>query len=842
MGTDVRWVHTRSVLALQIPFVLAAMLPGAELEPKVIRNKQLVVAWRATSYEIMSPGLKRPVLQARVGAEIDHRWLASTDYPESETSQSPFTDDLGTGRQLITIYKGIADRPSLICTMRLYDEQPFGSIQVGVRNSTVKPVSVEAIRPVDALGSPRIDLGAREGAERVLSDSFSEDRPTVHIYDLGNAPVYLGFDEFGSAHSDTHLAVGSQLVYNRQSRQSLLLGALTSRLWLTICRLRTSRAASGDVYVSSYAVDSMGTTDIQKKESLRSASAENQIELSLPLAPGNEIASERILFTAGPDYHAQLDSYGQAVKRLNYARVNSEAPSGWWSWATYYSGITDGLTLTNAQWLADHLKELGYRYILIDEGYQYARGEYTTLEAAHFPQGMRLLPREICDLGLKLGIWTAPFEVSQRAWVYAHHKDWLVHNAHGEPIQIRQPGIEPLYVLDTTHPAAQEYLRNTYQTLTHQWGVRYIKLDFMDDTAIEGFHYRPNTTALQAQRIGLEIIRKAVGNDVLIDKDGSPMLNPVGIVDEGRISTDTAHSFEASKTAATGIAARYYMHRNFFVNDPDAFTVSHQPVPDQAGQPPTLDEAEVSIALAAVSGSMYEIGDDLTRLSEEPERFALAKNHDLLQMIRLNHASVPMDLMEYSDEDRQPSIFVLHEDQRQTVLTVFNWTDTKRSHSVPLDDLRFSLQHELHARDVLRPENQVTISGGVLRLLDQPPHSVRMIEVVDSSLPPVAPAITVSIPALAQAGKPVRLACASSPEGEPALGFHWDFGDGTSSDGTHVVHTYTRAGTYSVRLVAEGVDGLAAQSSTPLKVSGAINTEFNFKQSRRFVDSESHWR
>jgi hypothetical protein len=115
-----------------------------------------------------------------------------------------------------------------------------------------------------------------------------------------------------------------------------------------------------------------------------------------------------------------------------------------------------------------------------------------------------------------------------------------------------------------------------------------------------------------------------------------------------------------------------------------------------------------------------------------------------------------------------------------------------------------------------------------------------MIEVVDSSVPPVAPSITVSIPAAAQAGKPVRLACASSPEGEAVLGFHWDFGDGTSSDGTQVVHTYTRAGTFSVRLVAEGVDGLAAQSSTPLKVSGAVDTEFNFKQNRRFVDSESN--
>jgi alpha-galactosidase len=36
-------------------------------------------------------------------------------------------------------------------------------------------------------------------------------------------------------------------------------------------------------------------------------------------------------------------------------------------------------------------------------------------------------------------------------------------------------------------------------------------MDFMDDTAIEGAYHRPNTTALEAQRIGLAIIRAAVG-------------------------------------------------------------------------------------------------------------------------------------------------------------------------------------------------------------------------------------------------------------------------------------------------------------------------------------------
>jgi alpha-galactosidase len=57
----------------------------------------------------------------------------------------------------------------------------------------------------------------------------------------------------------------------------------------------------------------------------------------------------------------------------------------------------------------------------------------------------------------------------------------------------------------------------------------------MKDSAAEGYYYHPNTTALEAQRIGLQTIRDAVGDSVLLDKDGSEMLKPVGILDMGRI-------------------------------------------------------------------------------------------------------------------------------------------------------------------------------------------------------------------------------------------------------------------------------------------------------------------
>src|SRR4029077_7220307 len=331
------------------------------------------------------------------------------------------------------------------------------------------------------------------------------------------------------------------------------------------------------------------------------------------------------------------------------------------------------------------------------------------------------------------------FQVADRSWVYENHRDWLVHNAKGEPIHAgRVDGKDRLFVLDTTNPGAQEYLRKTYSTLVNEWNIGYIKLDFMEDTAIEGFFYRPNTTALEAQRIGLQIIRQAVGEQVLLDKDGSPMLNPVGIVDTGRISLDTGHSFEATKDAAPGIAARYYMNRNFFVSDPDAFCVSTQIVTDQpwhGGKVPlTLDEARASIALSAVSGGMYEIGDDLPALASDPERLALAQNQDLIEMVKLGRASKPLDLMSYSPEDYQPSIFWVEEDRRQGMLTIFNWTDQRHSHSIEFSSLGLPASNLYAISDVFDGKSVATPSPDSV-VVELPPHSARIFKIVKMGVP-----------------------------------------------------------------------------------------------------------
>ncbi len=790
-----------------------------------ITGKSLTVTAESDGYyTVLRSGSSIPVFRSTVEADVDAKTLRSTAYPSHTAAQSPFTDLFGAGTALTVTHSGLANQPDLVCVLRLYSDQEWGDVEVHVANATAHPVSVTAIRAIHAEDAPGINLDGPANADRILADSYSEDRPQLAIRDQGTAP------------SGVHRAVGSQLIYNRQSGQSLFVAALTSEKFLTVFHLKEV-SAGGSSAIASFEAVAEGTTEILRGESLRDSPAAEQVDLALTVNPGESLSSERLMIAAGNDYHAQLEQYGATIRSLHHGRVSVPTPIGWWSWTAYYFGLSQATASTNIEWLTQNLKSLGYTYFHIDEGYQYARGEYTTPDANLFPLGLKETASQVHRDGLTFGVWTAPFEVSERASVYRDHKDWLLHNAAGQLIHIGYvtDNKDPLYVLDVTNPGAAAYLRQTYSTL-RDWGVRFIKMDFMDDSAVEGAYYRPGTTGLEAQRIGLGIIREAVGEDVVLDKDGSPMLNPVGIVDAGRISQDTGHTFEASRDAASGIAARYYMNRNFFISDPDAFSVSTQTVDDQSWhngpRSLTLDEAKVSIALSAVSGGMYEIGDDLPTLGESAERLALVKNQDLLNMARIGKASIPLDLMTYSADDAQPSEFLLKESPRQNILTVFNWSDKESVRSITLTSLGLQPGGSYQATEVLGNQSCCALTGGSIAL-KLAPHSVAVLKLVDPSIPASAPQFSLHARETAKAGETLNFSADTESVSAPILIYHWNFGDGVEADGADVHHAYTHSGQYQIKVTAAGIDGLDDSKTLAIQVPGAIDTRFTPEQKRR---------
>jgi alpha-galactosidase len=777
-------------------------------------------------YSVGLSGATVNALTAGVAAEVDGRWLHDADYPRHEVKHSTGEGYLGAVEEWQVTWTGLSGAPDLIYRLRAYAGKPFADIQVTVHNATGSTIHVQAIRAVDASGGTIPDLGGPAAEDRVLSDSFSEDRPAMRIHDLADAKDKM------------HRGVGSQLIYNRQSRQSLFLGALTSDRFLTILRLHLDDTSSSAPHVSSLEVDSTGTTELELENSLEHSPAEDRVELNLPVAPSDSLSSETLALSVGTDYHEQLETYASLIREIHHARVAAPPLLGWWSWTAFYFGLNEGAALANAEWESQHLKSYGYNLFHIDEGYQYARGEYVMPDARVFPHGLAQMEYKIRGLGLTPGIWTAPFEVSNRSWVFEHHRDWLVKNAQGEPIHAGRmdEGKDQLYVIDVTNPAAQDYLRMTYTKLIREWGIRYIKMDFMDDTAIEGYYSKPNTTAMEAQRIGLGIIRETVGDDVLLDKDGSVMMNPVGYVDYGRISQDTGHTFEASHDAATGIAARYYMNRNYFVADPDAFTVSTQTVPDQAWHNSTeaesLNDARVSIALAAVSGGMFEIGDDLPTLQNSPERLALIENQDLIDMIRLGRASKPIDLMSYSSADTQPSIFYLKESGRQSILTVFNWSEQKTEHAIRLADLGLPAGGHFVFSDVLESKAPAQSMSAEIHI-ELPPHSVRVLKIINGDVAAHPPAVKADHPPAGHSGDGLVFSAQETGD-DPVLKYSWNFGDGVELEGARVSHTWTEPGDYEMHLAAIGLDGGRADQVFKVHITGKMSTDFKPALNKRY--------
>src|SRR5207302_1729986 len=121
-----------------------------------------------------------------------------------------------------------------------------------------------------------------------------------------------------------HRGVGSQLLYNRQSHVSFFVGALTSNRFLTVSRLHLAGPLNAPL-IQAFEVDSTGTTELTKENSLKQSPPEDQIELSLAVAPGAGLDSEKLLFSVSGDYHSQLETKG-SQRRFNPRPLDRPLP------------------------------------------------------------------------------------------------------------------------------------------------------------------------------------------------------------------------------------------------------------------------------------------------------------------------------------------------------------------------------------------------------------------------------------------------------------------------------------------------------------------------------------
>src|SRR5581483_7718625 len=146
-----RFTRLGLTAGLFVPAIaLAQQLTNVSLAVSVQQDGTFQIAARSSA--------ARPILRARPGAQIDGQWVRSSDYPQHRAAESAFQDALGSGRQVTATFSGLAEKPDLTYTLQLYDRDPYAALQVELQNHGRSAVTVEAIRSVEAVGQPVVDL------------------------------------------------------------------------------------------------------------------------------------------------------------------------------------------------------------------------------------------------------------------------------------------------------------------------------------------------------------------------------------------------------------------------------------------------------------------------------------------------------------------------------------------------------------------------------------------------------------------------------------------------------------------------------------------------------------
>ena len=440
------------------------------------------------------------------------------------------------------------------------------------------------------------------------------------------------------------------------------------------------------------------------------------------LRPGETLRSERLWVRAGPDPVALLEDWAERTGREMQARVPPTPPAGWCTWYYFYGENTAQDVLDNVAAISEH--ELALDLILLDDGYQTAIGDWLSLDAVKFPQGMEAVTAAIRAAGRTPGIWTAPFGAAATSHLFAAHPDWFLRDEAGEPVVGWTHSGVDCYVLDCTHPQVLAWLRETFERMRRQWEFDFFKIDFIFAAARPGRRHDPTATRAQALRRGLEAIREAIGDGAFLLGCGAPLGVCVGLVDGMRVGPDVdpnwhpiwTHdlSMPSTENALRNSLARAPFHGRLWANDPDCLLVRQR----GSDMDLVLNEVRTLAALAALLGGLTLDSDHLPAV--RPGRLKY-----LRQALPPTGVSAhPLDLF----ENEMPRLLVLPIERdwgRWWVAGVINWDDRTTETTVRLTDLglppgRYHVYHYWRRR-------YLGVTGDAVTIRRHQPHETAVL-------------------------------------------------------------------------------------------------------------------
>lgn len=314
-------------------------------------------------------------------------------------------------------------------------------------------------------------------------------------------------------------------------------------------------------------------------------------------------------------------------------KVRDESVSGWCSWWAYFRGVTQQSVDSIVEiWKKAGLKDYGYNYIQLDDGYQgqfdagrdfgpkkppYIGGRPTTWidwKTDKFPQGMEGYVNSVRSGGFKPAVWMGCFftdvETTRR------HPEWFLKDSTGTPVMSPWVG----YVMDSTNPeAADSLIRPAFKAFAEA-GMEYVKIDQLRHMIYDGLNNHPQWSPYSGARSPevvrryLEIAREELGDSAFILACWGVRPEAVGIADGCRIGGD----------GYGPVTMQQYNSWNGIVwrNDPDHCDILPKKRGVDTGNVSKLEKLESDRRQSIIRPALASIAGVALMLSDKPEVYA----------------------------------------------------------------------------------------------------------------------------------------------------------------------------------------------------------------------------
>lgn len=365
------------------------------------------------------------------------------------------------------------------------------------------------------------------------------------------------------------------------------------------------------------------------------------------LEPGASRETDMLFVSFHGNPLEQLERYADLAGKINNARIWPPRVA-WCSWyagwmhaklATYRGGVEKGVEESIPLVRKYFVRRGGCHTMRLCDDYQ-THGDWLN-ETGSFPHGFDRLAGLMAAEGVIPGVWYPTYWASIESKVFKEHPEWFALNEDGstwvqesQKVPTPRPAaptdgkkrpttspeasgtpwtMQALYnmpgraTFDTSRPDVQEYFENAARTWRER-GFRYVTNDFLNAAMSVPRYQDPTLTKAEVLRLGLEAVRRGLGNEIFYRTISGPIGVRMGIADDLRISGD---SHGDNPAAYYRTAQVWFYHRRLWLNDPSAVVCSLY------GELRPIQWNRMWTSWIALSGTVMTYGEILDELPEE---------------------------------------------------------------------------------------------------------------------------------------------------------------------------------------------------------------------------------